>query len=214
MRNNPDQPIIHTTLLRLSVQFAAQGSNCENVLDYLADTAFSPAIGDLTALAAAWATANQAAFLATLAADTSLYDITVADLVPGLSPTSTANVGTPVPGTVTGTSFPSCLGVAAEKITAIKGQHGRGKILQGPIPLSFVTTTDPEHINAAAITAYGALHASLLHPISVGGHTYKLAITTRQPTGVPIPTNAGIVVTLTQDTTIGTVKRRKLGRGQ
>jgi hypothetical protein len=101
-----------------------------------------------------------------------------------------------------------------QKKTALKGQHGRGRTSMPAIPNTFTTpATDPNIINATGLTAYLALANQLITPVAAGGNTWSLIVSTAPIPPVTLTTRGSIVTLITIDPTLGTIKRRKPGRG-
>jgi len=126
--------------------------------------------------------------------------------------TTNANLGA---GTGGATPLPSVNAVVMSKGTLIRGQHGRGRNYFPGVPSSDVNpAVDPDRITPAAQAAYQAF-ANLMNttPIVDGATNVAPAIFTRTRAGIPVTLAAG-VATMRVSSILGSVRRRRLGRGK
>lgn len=118
-------------------------------------------------------------------------------------------------GTIAGNPLPSTVAATIAKSTATKGQHGRGRNYMPGVPQSFITAaTDPDRINAVGLVAYNAFVTALLNTALADGATNcNLAIYTRVAAGQPV-TKGQLVTTCVMRSLLGTIRRRRVGRGK
>jgi hypothetical protein len=128
-----------------------------------------------------------------------------------------ASVTSAQAGTVAmSTSLPSNVAVIIQRGTFYKGQHGRGRLSMAYVPNTFITpATDPNLLNAAAVTAYTAFMVALFGTVaapavSVNGHSYYPAILSRPTPPSQVVTNAAFISPsfCILDTLLGTVRNR------
>lgn len=201
-------PVIHLTVETTD----PIGQRFQVGLDYMAIAPLAVTQAVMIAFLAAWRFAYEATWKATLAADTSITRYICAETSAGVTPSvvTLANVvGTG--GTV---SLPGFVASVVTKYSTLKGQRGRGRMYMGGVPTAFTTpATDPNLINAAGIAAYLALTAPLLVGVVAGGTTWNLSITTRPvPPAVLVATGVPVNILQLQQP-LGTVRRRREGRG-
>ena len=214
MRVNPALPAVTGPVLRLTVTITNEAQLYENILDYMAAAPIGVTLAVQTTFLTNWIAANQASYAGTLGVDSSITRYTVAEVKDGVAPTLVSNTGGVI-GTVAGDSYPGTVAAVITKYSAFKGQHGRGRIYRGPVPLSFLTPgTDSNHLNAAAIAAYLTSNNALLGVIVSAGVNWNLSITTRPLPPMVLVSKGTMVTGLTTTTNTGTVRRRRYGRGQ
>lgn len=212
--NAPLPVIAPQSVLRLSLQGVSEGNATVTVLDYL-----SSAVPPLTAsYEAAFATSFLAAimssFQALVTSTWSAVSVRVADVTrPTRAPSINLFPATTVVGAQPFPALPSTDAVVISKITAVKGQHGRGRIFMPNVPVAFTLQPfQPEFLTPTALAGYIAFGNLLLNPIISSGITWDLCVSTRSVGAAPV-TNAAIVASMIVRTLLGTVRRRRLGRG-
>jgi len=159
-------------------------------------------------LAGGFITANWVAYRACLSSDWTATDIQVKCLTDitratYINTTITGNAGTGPAG-----HEPTYVAAVLLRLTKYKGQCGRGRIGLPAVPTSWVTAS-----TITTATAYTTLAALLTANFVAGGTTYVNALWSRGPR----PSRAVGAAPLTQvlvSTKLGTVRRRKLGRGR
>jgi len=212
-RNNPAPPVVSGPILRLTVETTDPiGQRFQNILDYMAAGPVPLSQTIVNAFIAGWQANAEAALKATLASDTTISRYTAADVVIGTTPTVIKLVS--VAGTAAGHSLSGPVAAVITKYTALKGQHGRGRMYAGGVPDSFVTpAVDPNVLNAAALAAYVTLETGLLAPLAAGGVNWALCVSLRPIPPQTLVTNAALVTILQTEQPLGTVRRRREGRG-
>lgn len=103
---------------------------------------------------------------------------------------------------------PTTIGVVISKMTTVKGQCGRGHITTPAVPTSWVTSS-----MLTNTTAHDALSLALGGVISGGGTTFTPVIYSKGTRITKNPGVADIIQCVTRDL-LGTVRRRKIGRGK
>jgi hypothetical protein len=212
-RFNPAAPGVTGGVIRTTVQVLSQGQTGEVVLDYMASAAGPISIANVTAFLAQFKANCETAIRGVLSISTTVISRYLgAEVAQGLIPTQTLAPTAPM-GSVAGGQLPGTDAVVVTKSSTLKGQHGRGR-LYGPFPpLTFQDGTDPNQISAAGAAAYGTLNAALLTPIVAGAFTFALCIATRPIAPLTLVAQAIPVTALTTEGTLGTVRRRREGRG-
>lgn len=212
-RTNPPVPIVTGPVIRNTVGVLFLGQQFVVVCDYMGATPIGVNTGTLTQFLTNWIIACETQWKGTLSPDASINKYLVSEVAVGTTPTLVAPQVGKI-GTVAGTSENSILAAVATKYTAVKGQHGRGRFYFGPIPISFTSPAEPDILNAGAITAYNALNTALLLPIVAGGINFNLVVSTRPIAPLTLIGRAGTVASIVQTVLLGTVRRRREGRGR
>jgi hypothetical protein len=213
VRNNPFLPPIGTSLwlARVVPQFSSGGQTYEFTLDYTTPSPIGAA-SDLLSLINSWLTANKALMLACLPPTVSLVNVLGVDLNPGSTVTQQSLVVGGV-GTAGAAALPGTSAVVVTKQTAWKGQHGRGRFYMPSIPTTFTTpATDPSILNSTGLVAYTTWMATLIANV-VGTVVWTPVVSQRPVPPQVLPQYASKVVTLRVQPVLGTVRRRREGRG-
>jgi hypothetical protein len=104
---------------------------------------------------------------------------------------------------------PTVVGAVVAKLTAVKGQCGRGHITTPAVPTAWVTGS-----NLSNQTAHTNLANAMVAPLTGSGHTFTPCLYSPKGSHAnPIKGYAPLTNCLVR-TTLGTVRRRKLGRGK
>jgi hypothetical protein len=166
-------------------------------------------------LAASWLTVNNAAWRACMDGQTSLLTVKVTCVsAPARIPGFAFQFGAGSLGTAPAGHLDSEVAAILSKATLTKGQHGRGRLYIPGVPTSFISTlTDPNRINGASLATYGTLATSLMAPILDGANSADPGLYTRLPKGQPV-TAAQILSAINTRALLGTVRRRRIGRGK
>jgi hypothetical protein len=214
-RNNPAAPVINAAVARLTLTLKTQNTLQEIVLDYLYNIGLVvPTPADLSAFEAQWEANHNTLMRACLSPLTDYFQISVAEIHFGVTPTLVLPFLAGTSGTAGATNLPLEMAGTMQKKSSLKGQHGRGRLSMPAIPNTFTTpATDPNVLNATANTAYLALLNQLILPVTVAGNAWQLAISTRPTPPQTLVTNAVVVSAMTIDPTLGTARTRKPGRG-
>lgn len=96
--------------------------------------------------------------------------------------------------------------------TAVKGQHGRGRVSLPAVPISWVTASTIT--NAFGILAYNNLAVNMLAVASDGTNNWVPCIGQRGTVAPPVIIGAAPITRLFLDALVGTIRRRKIGRGK
>lgn len=198
--------------VRITTVTTSQSQLCMNVFDYEASALNAVNATNIVAVANAWTAANQAAYFACMTSDTTAVSISVQ--VPSSVSVASANVPWVGVGTVAGNQYPLEMAAVLSKYSALKGQHGRGRTYMPALPVSFITPViDPNVLNATGIAAYNAFTAGLMGGLVVGGFNLSLAILTRPKKPITIVSQGVLVSRWVTQRLLGTVRRRREGRG-
>jgi hypothetical protein len=184
----------------------------EFTLDYMASAPIGVTQSVLAAFATGWESSNITPLSNVLSNASTIQSVTYSETAQGTCPSYNRTNGTI--GAVGFPPLPGTTSAIISKYTALKGQHGRGRNYMPYVPSTFTTPgTDPNLLNGSGVAAYVSLMNAFLVPVTAGGTTWRLSVTTR-----PAPPNTltiqAAVVTYTITTTIlGTTRRRREGRG-
>jgi hypothetical protein len=213
-RNNPPLPTLANNVVRLTISMLTSGNVQEVSFCYYPATSISLTPAILTQLATDWWTTFGTDFAALLTADTQIVGIYAADISPGTTPTQFKTL-TSTFGSQSGHALPLTDAAVLTWGTQFKGQHGRGRTYMPAIPIGFTTpATDINRLNATpAIAAYSAFTAAMLTSVSSSARTWGFMIVTRPSPPAVIPTKGAYVFTWQVQPVIGTIRRRREGRG-
>jgi len=214
-RQNPDAPAVPvgTPLFRVVTTVTANQQLYEVVLDYLASAPIAANLAAQTAFLTAWRTNVQVPWLATLPSTVSITQFQVQEVAAGVIPTYQV-AGLALAGTVVQPPLNGMLAAVLTKFTALKGQHGRGRAYVGPLPATFITpATDPNLLNAAGIAAFTTLGAAIQQAVVAAGVNWNLVVSTRPVAPIFTVQRVAGVSSMVPVATVGTVRRRKEGRG-
>lgn len=117
-----------------------------------------------------------------------------------------------VPGGRPALHEPSEIAIVVLRKCAVKGQHGRGRI-----GLPAVSSTDvlSSHTFGAAIgVALALLQAAMLATASDGVNTWAPVMIQRAATSPRLVIGASNLTSITPSALLGTIRRRKIGRGK
>jgi len=182
--------------------------------DYIVQTPAVPNVNAEQNLTINWITAHLTNFRGFICTDTVVTAVKATCLtIPARQPyTNIQTTGNA--GTITPPHADIELAVVFSKYTGFKGQHGRGRNYLPAIPQSFINSTSGQTNTILLTTAYQTFIGTLLSAtISDGTSTYVLAITQRTKQGVAV-TNGAAVLAVQLRTLMGTVRRRRIGRGK
>lgn len=167
-------------------------------------------------LNASWITACLAALKACLSNDAIVDTVKVACVSsPTRAPFVQQGGGLPVAGTGGVSHYPTPVAGIIAKYTATRGQHGRGRNYLPAVPIGFVTpASNADQLNASGQTAYNAFATALDVAIAdTGGVTADVCVYTRVAKGLSV-LNAEDVLQLVVRPLLGTIRRRRVGRGK
>lgn len=211
-RVNALPPPLTGDAYRLTIFSQTHAQTCMNTFDVMGDAyAASPAT-NMAALLAAWILAVETPYRAVLTGSTRIFNYNI-QCISSLAPASIDSSAS-LFGTVAGFELPLEMAAIIKKTGPLKGQHGRGRVYAPAVPISFTTpATDPNLLNNAGGIAYNAVGSAVQAAVVIGGINYT-------PIVAPRPIAPAAVVTLGAPITqhkyvalLGTVRRRREGRG-
>jgi len=215
IRANADLPAIIGDTLRVVARISGKDRVAEISFPYMG-TAFQGAglTADVTSFPAAWRAAVTATLVAVLPTTSMLFEVDVA-ATNRLDVRSATGTFTDA-GTVTGNQLAENVAAVLVRGVAVKGQHGRGRVMMPTVPAAFVTpATDPNQLNATGQTAYTAFLQAVFGTVAppavvVNGHSYYPAILQKPDPGSQLTSKAAVVgpVYCFVDVTLGTVRNR------
>jgi hypothetical protein len=115
-------------------------------------------------------------------------------------------------GTRTAGHFPTEVAMVIARYSLTKGQHGRGRISLPAIALADVTASTIT--SATLITAQNALAVAMLAVVSDGTNNWSPCIAQRSTTTPRLVIGASLLQSIRPRLLLGTVRRRKIGRGK
>jgi hypothetical protein len=172
---------------------------------------FTPSSGQLTTLRANISTNIRALFLACVSSNWTIteeiVDVVHRNDLNGVF--SLANGG--AAGGRGAPALATTMALVMNRSTAIKGQHGRGRL---SLPAICAADTLASRVNAAGLlTAVAALEVGMLLTASDGVNTWTPCIGQRANTSPRLIIGAAALTNVTGDLLLGTIRRRKIGRG-
>lgn len=212
-RVNPSLPAVGSTngVIVYQIRGAIEGQLTISSFFYSAPVP-APTPGQLTSLRVAASTALRALYAACLSADWGLT-IEVLNVVHRndiFGNSSTANV--PLAGGRTAGHLPTEVAMVLNKTTAVKGQHGRGRVGLPAVAIADVTAS---RITAGTLlTALGNLGTAMLGGISDGTNTWTPCLAQRGTSSPKLVIGFSALTSVATNTLLGTVRRRKIGRGK
>jgi hypothetical protein len=216
MRNNPTAPAIIAPCVQITAFVTNSTTGDLEEVSFFYDaatpTGSSPAL--LAQLLDSFVILVIPSILACLPPTASIPRCIASDLNPGVSPTQIQAL-TGAVGTAGATALPSTVAAVLTRYTGLKGQHGRGRLYMPCVPNTFVTpAVDPNSLNGAAVTAYDALQAAMIVALTDGVTPHRAVVVTRALKPATVPSFAAAISSVVLETTLGTVRRRRKGRGQ
>lgn len=214
-RFNPPLPTVSGTCVRLIMQCLTQAQISLTKFDYIdISNPGNPSLSELQAFRAAWRTLVEGSILLCLTPLTSITGYFVQELFYGTTPSDQFNLPSPVPGTQGTNNLPLIMAAVTRSQTAVKGQRGRGRTAWPAVPDSFTTpATDPDILNATGIAKYTSVLGSLATNVVVGTRTWNWSILTPPAPPATLIRNGSAIVSSTVDSILGSMRRRKIGRG-
>lgn len=213
-RNNPQLPAALPNVVQLTLFFTLENQICLNNLYYF-DGGLTASITLLTSFLSAWVTAHQAALLGILSADTTFTQVkafytNVPAIIPQYQIIPAGTVGTGGSG-----HEPTPISVVFSKASNIKGQSGRGRFYSVGVPPAAVTgsTLTP----STAFQTNAALWVTHMNNnLVVGANSYLPGIFSRRGYNKVSGAGGGFsgLTTVYIRQILGTVRRRRLGRGK
>jgi hypothetical protein len=215
IRANQDLPAIIGDTLKLTALISGKDRVAQISFPYMG-TVFAGAglAADVTAFGTAWVAAVTATLVAVLPTTSTLFQVDVAatnrlDVRTGQTTFTTV-------GTVVGNQLAENVAAVIVRGVAVKGQHGRGRVMMPQVPSSFTTpATDPNVLNATGQTAYTAFLQAVFGTVAppaivVNGHSYYPAILQKPDPGSQLTSKAAVVgpAFCFIDVTLGTVRNR------
>lgn len=211
-RVNAIPPPITGDVYRFSVWTRQQGQVCINSFEVMGDAFAATPATNMNSLLTAWVLGNEALYLLCMTSMATLFRYTLQCI--SSNAFATIEQAPSKPGTALGSPLPLEMAAIIRKTGPFKGQHGRGRVFMPGIPVSFTTpATNPNLLNATGILAYQNLATSIVSPDVVGGITYKSCVSTRPIPPALVVTTAADTPVMTPVALLGTVRRRREGRG-
>jgi hypothetical protein len=122
------------------------------------------------------------------------------------------NVGTVnLAGLVATPHEPTTVAAVVQRKTAFKGQSGRGRFSLPGLPQSFTTNSS---LTTAGSTAFGTMALATAAAMTTTNNSFAAGLVSRRGKAPSVTYGFGNIFTLTVDPVLGTIRRRKLGRGK
>jgi hypothetical protein len=109
------------------------------------------------------------------------------------------------------TTLPTTVAIVINRTSNVKGQHGRGRV---SLPAVVAADTTLSKISAAGlITALIALETAMMVTASDGINVWTPCIAERANVSPRLAIGSSALQTVVHDSLLGTIRRRKIGRG-
>lgn len=214
-RNNAQLPALATPAYRIQPFYVVDQQTCLWTMDFIMTSSAQSATSEQN-LATTFNTAMATAIRGFLAADCFYVGVKVTCLTTPARIGFMFNVATAnQSGQVAGNHLPSQMAAIISKYTSTKGQHGRGRFYLPGVPIQFTTpATDCDRINAAGVTAMGAINTALLGgAITDSANVALPAVTQRVAAGAAV-THGQVIAQLQSRLLLGVIRRRRVGVGK
>jgi hypothetical protein len=212
-RVNTPAPPITGDCFRMQLGVLEEAQQCIFTCDYMGAGFLGPTNADMLALQTAWLAIIQGPLAAVIANTAATNYASTQLLSTGTTPTLVQLVG----GVGLGGALCSPLEVSAiiSFQSALKGQHGIGRRYIPAVPQAFCNTAAGKgsQLTAAAVTAYQALAFAMLTNVAAGAFVLQPAVFTRPVSPAFLVTRASLLLTSVVRPILGTVRRRRIGRG-
>ena len=214
MRTNWPAPAITGVVGRITVVTSTAAQTCFTSFDYMSSS-MTTTTAEMAVVVANFLLGTKAHYLACLTPDTTLIATTMQAVSSLVYQTAIVTEAPGVVGTVMTHSLPLEMGATLTKYSAIKGQHGRGRVTMPAVPITFTTpATDPNRLNATGLAAYLAVVLDVQTSwAGTGGNFWAPVISTRPKPPASVVAEAALVTQYVQPLVLGTARRRKEGRG-
>lgn len=206
-RTNPQLPAAVPNLFELVVRGEIENQLTINTF-YYADGGVALTPTTEADIATAWVTLNGLQYRNFLSSDWTGTDVKVQCLTSPSRMPGYANYASPGGGPAG--HEPTNVGVTFLRMSGIKGQAGRGRITTPAVPSGWVTAST---LNATGDTAAAAFGPLLDTAFLAGARTMTPQIVSRHNKNGP-PLGASPVLSWNVNRTMGSCRRRKLGRGK
>jgi len=210
---SPPAPPVLGSAYRVVVTVLADGQLCMCSFDYSNTLGPINVPLDMAAFLGNWYTSCSGNLQACLPTSTTIQSVVAICLTDN----SIANQFlTPNdPGSVAGNHLPLEMAAVNRRFSNfLKGKHSRGRYSMPAVPVSFTTpATSANNLNSAGLAAYALLNASVFGPFAGVSTLSQYTIMTRPPKGTPNYSRGVLVDENATDVLLGTVRRRKPGRG-
>ena len=212
-RVSPPAPAIVGDVYRFTVVSVTNAQTCYTTHDYMSATIGGASFALLQLLTNAFSTAVLTAYAAVLTPQTTI--IGVIGQVVSNSTIAKFFLSDPTPGTVVVGSLPGEVAAIINKVSDLKGAHGHGRFSMPAVPLTFVLpTVDPNRLLAAALILYGDLCTALFQTFPLAATPAVVAVVSTRPVApATVVSKAQTLNAMQPNTLLGTVRRRKEGRG-
>jgi hypothetical protein len=212
-RLNPPAPLINGDVFRFTMQIRAENQITETTHDYMSTVfAVDPAVA-MAALQGQWLANVAIPYQAVTANDGLFYGCIMQCLSSQFPPSLVSPLAANGTGGVN--HLPLESSAVVSRYTALKGQHGRGRFYPSCLPVAFSNAgaAAASELTNAAVGLYQALGTALLLPVVAAGVTLNPVIASRPTAPSVLVTRAQLVTSYLCQVDLGSIRRRKLGRG-
>jgi len=214
VRVNAPLPLNVGPVIRVVTYIRIDGQQCLNTYDYTSAAAPAPSLATLAQFSVDWTAANGANLTAVLSSRATWTGNIVSCLSLNTTPSAVDTFAVPLAGAVVQPALPGEMAAILARYTSVRGQHGIGRVMLPAIPITFTApATDPNILTGAAVTAYNVLAVSLRTVVVSAGVNWVPVLSQRPAPGEALVTRSAGIVSYVTRTLLGTVRRRREGRG-
>jgi hypothetical protein len=188
-----------------------EGQLTVNNLYYQATAANITAV-DLGNFLVTWRANEQFTWRSAISSDWFLNQYRVTCLTQPLLATLVMPVTPSLQGAGPANHLPTTNAIVLSKVTNLRGQHGRGRIYMPAIPTTWVALS--VLVDAGGIQQYQNLAVGLTTDVAVGALTWHPVVPSFSKLTPRTLIGASTVVNTIVRTIVGTVRRRRLGKGR
>lgn len=212
-RPNPPMPALTQNMFQVNVLLSVQGQTAINTFYYGDGQAVGVGVNP-TGLAIAML-ALLPLYQPIMGTDCTVVGVTVRCLNNPSAISVTRLLPTPLPGTVASTSLGTMYAATILRQTVVRGQAGRGRVTSPGVPFTFANVPATTLMPAAGTAYVNWCNLFLMTSVMSGGVTYVPYLYSRGlRTQTPKVPGAAPLLSFLVKALIGTVRRRKIGRGK
>lgn len=211
-RVNAPMPAPNTNLFLVTVKGLIESQTTINTFYYLDQTAIGTFTGnEESTLGAGWLAFCAPTYRACMSSDWQLISIKVQCLTTPSRAPVTYVTGLPLAGTGAAGHEPTEVAAVCLRFSGFKGQSGRGRFSLPAVPTGSVLSSN---LTAAGLAANQAFCNALNANFTQAGVQFTPALVSRRGISPNFTYGSQVMVTCTATSLLGTIRRRKIGRGR
>lgn len=211
-RTNSPLPAPTTNIFELIVRGSIEGQITINTFYFADQNATGTFVGSPEAdINAGFLAILAPTYRACISADWSLTSVKTQCLTTPSRAPVTSTAGLPLAGTGAAGHEPTEVAAVCLRFSGLKGQSGRGRFSLPAVPTGAVLSSNLTAAGLAANQAFcNAYNANFVQ----NAHTYTPMLVSRRGISPNFSYGTAVLVTCTATSLLGTIRRRKIGRGR